>query len=391
MMLRGGGAIVGGMSTRWGGAARRCAAGAAFLAFIALLPAAARAGTSTIEVGDQTVVQVSARNGSDLAVRTWERPAVQIETDDEQIQVARRSEAFGTVQNPMSAAIPVTTIRVPDPSGVPGTATLPPEDFPYAPDMRTGMHDVVRINAGESTRTTVTVPAGAAIVVARILGAGNLSVSNYQRGTLFIFQNGGRAQLENIGAATFAQVLNGRLIALDSSFDRLRARGNTAAMLFERCRAKQIEVTTHGGPIVYDNGTFDPGLARFTSTNGLIAIGVAGNAAVSGRTQAGRVLAMFDRVPHFEQRTEGEATATVGSGGAVVNAVTGRGNIFLYDGALTARRVVPPEWRPLQTALLRQSGGAGAAPNAPLVRPQSVERLQPAIVRPNRPLFRLRS
>ena len=355
-------AIVGGVSTRWGGAARRCAAGAAFLAFIALLPAAARAGTSTIEVGDQAVVRVWARNGSDLAVRTWERPAVQIETDDDQIQVARHSEAFGTAQNPMSAAIPVQTIRFRDANGNPATATLPPEDFPYAPEMRTGFHDVVQIVAGESTRTTVTIPAGTALIDARVYGTGNLRVSNYQRGTLFVFQNAGRAQLENVSAATFAQVLNGRFIALDSNFDRLRARGNTAAMLFERCRAKQIEVTTQSGPIVYDNGIFDPGLARFNSTNGLIAIGLAGSATVTGRTQGGRVLAMFDRVPRFEQRTEGEATATVGNGGAVVNAVTGRGNIFLYDGALAARRAVPLEWRALHTALTRQAtAGAGTA------------------------------
>jgi hypothetical protein len=389
MKRPGAGPILVGVSARWAGAARRCAAGAAFLACIAFASTTARAGTSTIEVGDQAVVQVSARNGSDVAVRTWERPAVQVETDDEGIQIARRAETFGTVQNPMSAAIPVTTIRVPDASGVPGSATLPPEDFPYAANMRTGVHDVVRINAGIGTRTTVTVPAGAAIVVTRILGAGNLTVSNYQRGTLFIFQNAGRARLENIGAATFAQVLNGRLIALDSSFDRVRARGNTTAMIFERCRAKQIEVTTHGGPIVYDDGAFDQGLARFESTDGLIAIGLAGSASVSGRTQTGRVLAMFDRVPHFDQRSEGEATAVIGNGGAIVNAVTGHGNIFLYDGALTARRVVPPQWRALHTALLRQSS-APAAPSAPFVRRQAVERLPPPIARPNRAMFRLR-
>jgi hypothetical protein len=148
-------------------------------------------------------------------------------------------------------------------------------------------------------------------------------------------------------------------------------------------------VTTHGGPIVYDDGAFDQGLARFESTDGLIAIGLAGSASVSGRTQTGRVLAMFDRVPHFDQRSEGEATAVIGNGGAIVNAVTGHGNIFLYDGALTARRVVPPQWRALHTALLRQSS-APAAPSAPFVRRQAVERLPPPIARPNRAMFRLR-
>ncbi len=381
----------GGVSTRWGGAARSFAAGAAFLAFAVLSTASAFAATSTIEVGDQAVVRVFGRNGSDVSVRTWERSAVQIETDDEQIQVNRRSEAFGTTQNPMSAAIPVQTIRVRDAAGNPTTATLPPEDFPFAAEMRAGNHDVVQILAGESSRTTVTIPAGTSLVDARIIGTGNLTISNYHGGTLFLRQNAGKAQLENVAAATFAQVLNGRLVVLDSSFDRLRARGNTAAMLFERCRAKQIEVTTHGGAIVYDNGTFDPGLARFDSANGLIAIGVAGNATVTGRTQTGHVLAMFDQRPRLDQRSEGEATATVGSGGATVNAVTSRGNVFLYDGALASRRAVPPEWRALHNALVRQTAAAGGAnPSAPLVRPQAAERR--AVERPvNRPLFRLQN
>jgi len=353
-----GATIVGCVSTRWGGAARHWAAGAAFLTLVVLSAGTANAGTSTIEVGNQAVVQVWARTGSDIAVRTWERPAVQIDTDDDQIQVARRPLAFGTVQQPMSVPIPVQNIQFRDANGNPTAGTLPPEDFPLASDMRAGVHDLVHINAGENTHTTVTVPAGAAIVDARIYGNGQITVNNYHGGTLFVWGNNGVARLENVSAATFAQMLNGRLVAFDSSFERLRARGNTAAMFFERCRAKQIEVTTHSGPIVFDNGTFEPGLARFESTNGLIAIGVDGNAQVNGRTQDGHVLAMFDQRPRFDQRAEGDATATIGAGGALVNAVTGHGNVFLYDGALANRRAVPPEWRQLFAALQRQATAA---------------------------------
>jgi len=361
--------IVGCVSTRWGGAARRWAAGAAFLTLFVLSAGTANAATSTIDVGNQAVVQVWARTGSDVAVRTWERPAVQIDTDDDQIQVARRPLAFGTVQMPMSVAIPVQNIQFRDANGNPTTGTLPPEDFPFAPDMRTGIHDVVHINAGEGTHTTVTVPAGTAIVDARVFGNGQITINNYHGGTLFVFANNGVTRLENVSAATFAQMLNGRLLAFDSSFDRLRARGNTAAMFFERCRAKQIEVTTHSGPIVFDNGTFEPGLARFESTNGLIAVGVDGNAQVNGRTQDGHVLAMFEQRPRFDQRAEGDATATIGAGGALVNAVTGHGNVFLYDGALANRRAVPPEWRQLFTALQRQAGTASPASRSEGVLP----------------------
>lgn len=395
MMRHAAATIVGGVSTRWGGAARRWAAGAAFVTFLVCSAGAANAGTSTFDVGNQPVVQVWARGGSDLAVRTWERPQVQIESDDDQIQVGRRALAFGTVQNPMSVTIPVQNIQFRDTNGNPASGTLPPEDFPFAPDMRTGVHDVVHIQAGDNTRTTVTVPAGTAIVDARVFGNGRISVSNYHSGTLFVFQNNGVARLDSVSAATFAQVLNGRLLVNDSSFDRLRARGNTAAMVFERCRAKQIEVTTHSGPIVFDNGSFDPGLARFQSTTGLIALGVNGGAQVNGRTQDGRVLAMFDQRPRFDQRAEGDATAVIGSGGALVNAVTARGNIFLYDGALASRRAVPAEWRPLFVALQREARATVVRPeNGGLPgfgAPRTLPARPPANVRPLRSLLRRRA
>jgi hypothetical protein len=388
MMRRLAPAIVECVSTRWGGAARHWAAGAAFLIFlIGSSAGAAHAGISSLEVGDQPVIQVWARTGSDIAVRTWERPAIQIETDDEQAQVSRRALTFGTVQNPLSVTIPFQNIQTRDANGNPVSGTLPPEDFPFASSMRAGVHDVVHIQAGENTRTTVTVPAGSAIVDARVFGNGGVSIANYRGGTLFVFQNNGVVRLENVAAATFVQLLNGRLQVTDSAFERLRARGNTAAMLFERSRAKQIEVTTQSGPIVFDNGTFDPGLARFQSTAGLIALGINGGAQVNGRSQDGRVYAMFDQRPRFEQRADGDATALIGSGGALVNAVTTRGNIFLYDGSLANRRAVPPEWRPLYLAMQRASGAAAGAENGRL--PGFAPPRVPA--RPLRTLLRTRS
>jgi hypothetical protein len=30
-----------------------------------------------------------------------------------------------------------------------------------------------------------------------------------------------------------------------------------------------------------------------------------------------------------------------------VNAISGHGNVYLYDGSLTSRRVSAPEWRPV--------------------------------------------
>jgi hypothetical protein len=100
---------------------------------------------------------------------------------------------------------------------------------------------------------------------------------------------------------------------------------------------------------VYDRGSFNPGLARFETQNGNIALGVTGAAQLIGRSQDGHVYTMFDRrsASSVEQRGDGEATATVGGGGPLVNAISGRGNVFLYEGSLANRHPSSPEWRQL--------------------------------------------
>jgi hypothetical protein len=229
----------------------------------------------------------------------------------------------------------------------------------------------VRIVAAPRSHLTVMVPATVAILEARILrGGGNVSVDDYHGGTLFVVSGGGRTALTDDTSAAFLQSLNGHVSIVDSSFDRIRARGNTATFAFERTRARQIEVTTISGSIVFDDGTFDPGLARFESTYGQIAIGVAGGAQVEARSSDGRVYDLWDRRTPTDQRSDSEASATIAGGGPVVNAVTGHGNVFLYDGSLDTRRVLPPEWRQIRQKL-RQPGlrvaPGGAAPPQPVI------------------------
>ncbi len=145
--------------------------------------------------------------------------------------------------------------------------------------------------------------------------------------------------------------MNGRLDIRDSSFDRLRTRGNNVGVLLDHTRARQIEVTTVSGTIVDDDATFDPGLARFESTNGSIALGVASNAQVEARSSDGHVYELWDKRPPVDLRGNNEASATIEGGGPVVNAVTVEGNIYLYDGTLATRRTVPPEWKPVFDAM----------------------------------------
>jgi hypothetical protein len=331
-------------------ALRRAAASLALLVGF-LCPGVANAASTSFTVGDQAVVSVWAGNGSTVTVRAWERPDVELDTDDESVQVVRRTLAFGTEQNPLSVSIPLMRINVRDPlTGATTPGTLPPEDFPYASDFRTGVHDVVRFVAAANSHVTVMVPATTGILDVRVRGAGVLSVEDYHGGTLFVVSGGGQTLLSGITSDAFVQMLNGGVEIRDSSFDRLRARGNNAGFLFDDTRARQIEVTTVSGPIVYDNGIFDPGLARFESTNGSIGIGVASGAQIQARSGDGHVYGMWDKATPFDQRGDNAASATVAGGGPVVNALTAHGNVYLYDGSLATRRDVPPEWRPLWQA-----------------------------------------
>jgi hypothetical protein len=135
----------------------------------------------------------------------------------------------------------------------------------------------------------------------------------------------------------------------------MRMRANTARVVFERSRIKQIEATTITGNIVYDNGSFDPGLARFESQYGNIALGVASPAQLTGRSTDGRVYTAFDnRSVHVDQPSQSAASATVGSGGPLVNALSVHGSVFLYDGSLRGRRDLPPEWRPVHQQINRR-------------------------------------
>jgi hypothetical protein len=335
-------------------ALRRAAAGLAFL-LVSLHPLAASAASGSFNLSDQSVVQVLAGARSQVTIKAWDRPNIQFDTDDENAQVTRRPITFGTAQTPLSVPIPVQNIAVRDPlTGATTRGTLPPEEFPYASDFRAGVHDTVRIVTADDSHLTVMIPASTALLVARIRnGAGLIDIDDYHGGTLFVASGGGQTRLNDVMSATFAQQMNGRLEIYDSSFDRIRARSNNAVIDFEHDRARQIEVTSVSGNIIYDNGTFDPGLARFESANGSIGLGIATGAQVAARSTDGHVYSMWDRRTPLAQQGDSDVSATVAGGGPVVNALTGHGNIYLYDGTLASRPVLPPEWRQLRQQVQR--------------------------------------
>ncbi|MEA2665519.1 MAG: hypothetical protein QOI11_2463 [Candidatus Eremiobacteraeota bacterium] len=323
-------------------------------------PVPARAATSSFDVGDQVWVQIAVRGkGNELAVRTWDRSTVQVDSGDDAPAIERRSITTGTPQYPLSALLPpfAWSQRA---DGQVTQGIFPPEDFPFAP-LRPGPHDLIRVTADDGARLVVTVPANTGVL--RVLvGAGVTAIEGYRGANLFVIQGAGRVQLSGVGTTAFAQMSYGTLYASDSAFDRIRVRAIDTHVVFEHCRSKQIETSTISGSIVYDGGTFDPGLARFESQSGNIALGAAGAAQLSGRSGDGRVYTWVQRRASTDQHGDGEASLTVGGSGPLVNAISTHGNVYLYDGTLASRRNVAPEWRGVHQ--LFTSRRRAAAPRA---------------------------
>lgn len=187
---------------------------------------------------------------------------------------------------------------------------------------------------------------------------GNLDVHDYRSGTFVGFSGGGRLSLSGAGGTAFVQTGRGQLSISDSSFDRLRARSLTGNMTFERCRVRQIEATSVNGSIVYDGGSFEPGIARFESMQGDIAVGTSGAAQLDAHAAgAGKALTSFEHSARLAGRG-GTQTAVVAGGGPVVTVTAQNGSVFLYDGSLRNRnQPLSPPWSAPLGALRRPADG----------------------------------
>lgn len=311
---------------------------------LALWSRPAAADTTTLNGTSSPIVRVSLRQG-DITIRTWDRDVVQVDGDPSLTIERHTSDLSG---NPQFLLIPGA--RLGDDS-----LELPPENFVAGP-IASGPREVVVVADSPGSEpgappaaVVVTVPNDAAFVFART-GRGNLDVRDYRAGTLVGFALAGRMTLASVGGTVFAQTGRGPITVLDSTFDRVRARSLLGNITFERCRVRQIEVTAGAGSIVYDGGSFSPGLARFESERGNVAIGSDGPVQFGARAAPeGRVFTSFTHGAHVEGGNVNAAQATIGSGGPVVTATTQAGNVFLYDGSLRGRRL-HGEWRaPLGT------------------------------------------
>ncbi len=322
----------------------------------------AQADVATVDNVAAPIVRVNVRQG-DVSIRTWDRQAVQVDGDPSLLVTRRTVRPRGDDRSVLIPGVEAQTAR--------GLVQLPPESFVVS-SIPPGPRDVVVVRSSSRDNVgavTVRVPANSVFIYAHTM-RGNLDVHDYKAGTLMGFVGRGRLALDDVGGTVFAQTNHGALVADDSNFERIRARSLMANMAFERCTVRQIEATSIAGSIVYDGGTFQPGLARFESTTGNVAIGTASAAQLGARTAAGgRVFTNFSGGTHVDARDD-TANVNVGGGGPVVTATSGSGNVYLYDGSLRGRSSLPPPWHAATQTLDRPQQRAREAQPTAIPVPQ---------------------
>lgn len=325
--------------------ARGAAAAALFALFLFGTGRAASADSLLIDAANQPVVLI--QHSAPITIRTWDRPQVSVDDGGAEPPIVQRrpgGRAPGVSPN-VPYSVPIPAVSIADPAGG-QPVTLGPEEFPV--QIPPGSHDTLRIQV-PPYQSTVYVPADTSVL--SINGTSGTRIENYH-GQLIAQQRAGPLVLHNVSGDAFIQNLRGQIFVVDSQFDRLRTRTALNNMIFQRCDVKQIEATSERGSIVYNNGSFQPGLARFETVTGHVALGVNGGANIAVKGQPGQIYQNFDHPSQFNDRN-GEANARVGGGGPLVNVVTRQGRVYLYDGSLMTRRQLPAHWGQVRAPLER--------------------------------------
>lgn len=293
------------------------------LALAASLGAPAQAGPLQLPAANAPVVYVRIGQG-DVIVRTWNRQIVQVDGDP---GVDARALSPQVIARRVPAQLMLWSQSVVAKDGE--RLTLPAEPFPL-PSLDGAPHDGVLVR-GEGN-ATITIPADSALVVT-VVRHGSIAIDGYRNGTFAALMGGGKITLDRVSGTGAVQLNNGPFVARDSNFARIRVRTGRGRQFYERCTSAQIQATSLLGSIVYDDGSFTPGLAHFDSQRGNVALGVNGGAQVSAHSGTGRVFGAGD------VRTTGgvhDAQATYDRGGPVVTASSQRGSVIFYRGALRA-------------------------------------------------------
>ncbi len=311
-----------------------------------------------VTVGPAPILRVQLQSGN-LTIHTWNRAQVQIDT---QGRVNWQSFGADVVASRLPTQIPAPGETVHSNAGL--TASLPYEVF-QMPPLSPGGHAAVLVNG--SGDTTITVPNNAAFIFATV-GNGSVALQDY-RGAFFTSVRNGGTQLRNVGGTGFVQVLHGPIAVYDSSFDRLRVRNGIGNVYFGNSSATQIEVTGAIANIVYDRGSFTPGLARFETLYGNVALGVgASGAEIDAHSGTGRVLTSFS-APVTTTGAAGDTQARVGSAAARVTASSQNGAVLLYDGTLDDHPALTQAFPGVRSVYRRALATGGLRPLPPRNRP----------------------
>ncbi|HEY1976448.1 MAG TPA: DUF4097 family beta strand repeat-containing protein [Candidatus Baltobacteraceae bacterium] len=295
------------------------------------LAAQARADEQ-IAVGPNPVVDVQLGTGN-VTVQTWDRPDVQVSADGTvQVQHLEPNAVDPYIQRQLPGGSHTVQTAY-------GPVSLPAEPF-VLPPLQGQQHD--GISARGNGNTTITVPRGTALVMAHV-DKGRVTLNDY-RGVFWAQAHSGGIFLNRVSGSGYLESLKGRIVATDSNFDRLRARSATSNMIFNNCTSHQIEATSRYGSIVYNNGSFEPGLARFDSEHGNVALGVRGAAQIGAHSESGRVMSNFSNGTQL-RGNENTTQAQVEGGGPVVTATSRDGSVYLYNGSLNAHPQFQAELR----------------------------------------------
>ncbi|MBV9718649.1 MAG: hypothetical protein JOZ77_04975 [Candidatus Eremiobacteraeota bacterium] len=300
----------------WRGALVTLAASMCCLAYAAPVRA-----DEQLDVGASPVLNVNVTRGQ-VTIQTWDRPQIEISSEN-QADVRHFPPSDVDPGIPKQMQMPSHEIQTEH-----GPVTLPAESF-VLPELPGGPHDAVVVRG--AGRMTIMIPRATAMVIAH-LRAGHLNLTNYH-GVFVTHVRSAEIFLDHVGGTGYVESLRGGIVAIDSTFDRLRARTASGSMFFQRCTSHQIQATSTYGSIVYDNGDFQAGLARFESEHGNVALGVRGSAQIGAHSGAGHVISSFDD----GAQVRGDPTtqqATVRGGGPVVTATSKNGSVYLYSGSM---------------------------------------------------------
>jgi DUF4097 and DUF4098 domain-containing protein YvlB len=323
------------------------------------VPAAAAFADQSVPVGTNPVLNVQLDSGT-LNVRTWNRPDVSVQTDGNvDVRHVPATSVDADLPHQYTAwSQHVTTAN--------GDVTLPEESF-VLPRLQGSSHDAVVAHG--SGNTTIMVPQGTALVTAHV-GAGQYNLSNYHGAFIAHVDNGG-ITMNHVSGSGYAEAVNGPVHANNSTFDRLRVRTASGNMLFRGCTSHQIDASSQYGSIVYDNGSFQPGLARFESVHGNVALGVRGSAQIGAHSGSGHIVSSFRNGAQVHNGAN-VTQATVRGGGPVVTADSKNGTVYLYNGSVRTHprmqaelrdsQALPAESRPAQQMPVRAYAPAAAAP-----------------------------